>query len=72
MGRIYNAFAYLKAVNMVFMGSALAMPGAHDGGEAHGGVISESMLNHIMMKWAVISGKPISASAGPTAMAVTM
>lgn len=57
---------------MVFMGSALAMPAPTMEARPTGGVISESMLNHIMMKWAVISGKPISASAGPTAMAVTM
>ena len=50
----------------------MAMPAPTMEARPTGGVISESMLNHIMMKWAVISGKPISASAGPTAMAVTM
>lgn len=38
---------------------------AHDGGEAHGGVISESMLNHIMMNWAWPSAeKPIPPARG--------
>ncbi len=47
---MYSPLENLKLVNMVRHGSAFAMPAATIAASPTGGVISELMLNQIMMK----------------------